>query len=369
MIKNVRTKNALGGFYVFYIGSTQFESEGYKGVSHLVEHCMFEKIKQMESTLLKYGIYFNALTSNNEVVFYINGLDKKIQQVRENFLDSVLSYEITEDVFERERNIVLQELKQFEARIFNRAFSNHFRKYYDFCGEEGLISDIQNITFNKFKEFKNKYFNTPTFIGNVSKKDYVTNINFNDNKSILSIKRGDYSNFPVTKTVDFGDNDVIIMDSLYENCSPEENYYLYLFSEYLSSGLTSPLYKNVREKLGCVYSIWVSSFPLGNNTLFFISAQTQKQRVQEVVNETLETIKKEIEKPSKKRYGFISEQILNEKKISSELKYSDYYQFLPFYEKRNEFLLNKNYSFEGFSNFIKNQFKPMNIGVDSSCNN
>ena len=99
----------------------------------------------MENEFTKYSLSYNAGTSNNGIVFYLTGIDKYVNKFKYKFLDAVLSYKITNDVFERERNIIIQEYIQSLSDQASEFFKNFNRKYFNEYGAIGFIDDLKNI--------------------------------------------------------------------------------------------------------------------------------------------------------------------------------------------------------------------------------
>ena len=82
MFKNIKSKTDLSYLYLVYNTSSSLEKEGYRGISHLVEHVMCEKLKEHEDEMSSDGINFNAYTSSNRVVFHMDGLERKMKKWR-----------------------------------------------------------------------------------------------------------------------------------------------------------------------------------------------------------------------------------------------------------------------------------------------
>ena len=61
-----------------------------------------------------------------------------------------MEYEITPEVFERERNIILIEYKEHFSDKYGTYVTNYFRKYFNMYCAIGAIQDIENITYDKF---------------------------------------------------------------------------------------------------------------------------------------------------------------------------------------------------------------------------
>ena len=184
-IKNYKSNvKGMGSFYLIFDNAVNVEYQGFFGISHLIEHCMCEKIKDFEEDFKRYGISYNASTGMTFVNFYIKGLDEGIQKFRKAFYDAIINYDIEKDVFERERNIVIQEYNDSLSSPYHTFIENAFRKYFYTTMPGGELSDLKKLTYNDFIKFKNCYFAYPTFICNTSS----SKIKYKDN-DYITIKR------------------------------------------------------------------------------------------------------------------------------------------------------------------------------------
>ena len=143
---NVRN---MGSFAIKYNFSSMNEGNGFYGISHLIEHCMCEYIKEFENEMFINGLSYNAFTNIKNVIFFIQGIDKNIKNFRTKFYDAVVNYQITEEAFNRQKDIVIQELKNYETEQWDVFGQNINRKYFNTPGVIGKLDDLENLTFDK----------------------------------------------------------------------------------------------------------------------------------------------------------------------------------------------------------------------------
>src|ERR1035437_430173 len=169
MIINLKSKTALSGLYVVYNGSTNLEKPGWYGISHLMEHLLCKTFDHLQEKFDQDGVDWNAYTSDNEIVFHLTGLDKKIKKWKYEFVELLGKFTITEEQLQNEKKIVLEEYMD----AFNSQVESHFlnlsRKKLENYSPIGLRKDIENITLEDCKEFFELQFAKPTKIINVSK--------------------------------------------------------------------------------------------------------------------------------------------------------------------------------------------------------
>ena len=143
----------MGGFVIVFNNSANIETDGYFGISHLIEHCMCENIKKYELDFEKYGIGYNASTDFDEVKFHISGLAEGVDKFKELFYNEIVNYKITRDVFERERQIVIQEFNDILSRPRQVFILNILRKYIQVNVPIGEFNDLENLTYEKFIDY------------------------------------------------------------------------------------------------------------------------------------------------------------------------------------------------------------------------
>ena len=118
MIINLKSETDLSGFYVVYEGSTNLEKPGWYGISHLGEHLLCKNFDHLQEDFDKDCIEWNAYTDSNNIVFYITGLEEKVNKWKYKFLELLSEFKITKEDFENERKIVLEEYSDY----FNNSY-------------------------------------------------------------------------------------------------------------------------------------------------------------------------------------------------------------------------------------------------------
>lgn len=380
MIKNSTHKlSNVSYFEISFNGSASIEPKGYKGITHIIEHCMCENIKINEQKYKNYALTWNAYTGSNIMTFYISGLSKYIDKVKNEFTDAILNYQIERDVFERERNIIITEYYQHYSDQSSAFMFNLSRKLYNSCGPIGYIEDLKNLTYEQFIEYKNKFYSKPSYIGFVhSKKSKdlsnkeLNNLSFNNIKKYEDkIEIGNYTDYPMESYSNFDAQRIIFMSNIIPNDKDLNNKcYSKIFASCISGGLTSPLYQELREKLQCVYSLYSSLDKLSNTQLQFYTFvycdAAKYQLVLEKLQETIKNIKSFIHK---KDFNNALNGIKNKIKLSNITSYQNNNVFSEDYTKIYNKFMSKDLTYKGFIEFI-NMFLNSDISyfVDNEFN-
>jgi predicted Zn-dependent peptidase len=293
MIINLPSQTNLSGFYVIYEGSTNLEKPGWYGLAHLMEHLVCKNFDHLQEDFDKDGIDWNAYTSGNEIVFYLTGLDEKVNKWKGEFINLLGQFNVTKEEFENERKIVLEEYldafnSQTEVHMLNLS-----RKLFNDYDPIGLREDLENLKFMDCLNFFELQYARPSKIINVSKnKPYKNNeIDFVERNIVKNLSFGDHK-VPFELGNEFKDKTSLVMLS---PVIDEDFAYVHFINAMLSLGLKSPLYKEIREKRGLVYYVHCYQSRVNQQGLNMIATQTSNKNF----NACIEAIKEVLDNPKK----------------------------------------------------------------------
>ena len=158
MIINLKSQTDLSGFYIIFEGSTNLETRGTYGISHLMEHLLCKNFEHLRNDFEREGIDWNAYTSTNEVVFFFTGLDKYIVNRKMELVDLITDFNISKDQFENERKIILQEYNNTFSDQSECHMLNLGRKLFKSYGAIGLREDLESLKYMDCLNFFEKQF-------------------------------------------------------------------------------------------------------------------------------------------------------------------------------------------------------------------
>jgi predicted Zn-dependent peptidase len=255
LVREQSNTPGMGSLFINYDGAANIETPGFRGLSHLWEHCACHSYDSLQERLMAAGIVANAMTSDRNVVFYWMGLDEKIEEFQKELLD-LIYYIPTKEEFENEKKIVMQEYEDYVSKQ-NFVFSNIMRKYFDYFGPIGYRDDIVNITYTDFLCFVNKNFSIPTSIVRIGNSETIVELTkdiqfqtaadpipLNELATGILTHVENPSKFPTSTLI--ADWATFFTDEL----SVQD---VKLINALFSKGLSSPFYQEIREKRGLVY--------------------------------------------------------------------------------------------------------------------
>jgi predicted Zn-dependent peptidase len=288
MIINKKSQTNLSGFYIVYEGSTNLEKPGWYGISHLMEHLVCKAFDHLQEDLDRDGIEWNAYTSGNEIVFYLAGLDERVNKWKYKFVELLSKFKVTEEEFENERNIVLEEYMDCFNDQTQAHFLNLSRKLFKDYDPIGLRSDLEALKFSDCLEYFELQYSKPSKIINISKNhDYINDELVFADTEIKNDK--EYGNHEVELELnnEFKDKTSIIL------LSPmirEDFAYVSFINSMLGLGLKSPLYQEIREKRGLAYYVHCYQPRIYDKGMVVISTQVSNKNVEAVINAVKEVI-------------------------------------------------------------------------------
>jgi predicted Zn-dependent peptidase len=326
MIINLKSQTDLSGFYVVYEGSTNLEKKGWYGIAHLMEHLMTKNFDHLQEDFDRDSIDWNAYTDSNNIVFYLTGLDEKVNKWKGEFMNLLSDFNVTKEQFENERNIVLEEYMD----SFNNQTQSHqlnlSRKLFGDFDPIGLKEDLQNLKFMDCLNFYELQYSKPTKIINVSKnKKYNNNlIDFTDRKIIKNLEFGQH-NVPFELNNDFKDKTSLVLLS---PVIDEDFAYVHFINSMLSLGLKSPLYTEIREKRGLVYYVHCYQSRMNEQGLTTIATQTSNKNANELIDTVGNVIKNPGKYLTKDRFKLVKDFYGVRKEKDEILRYKNVNQFI-----------------------------------------
>ena len=325
MIINLKSQTDLSGFYVVYEGSTNLEKKGWYGISHLLEHLMCKNFDHLQEDFDRDAIDWNAYTSGNEIVFYLTGLEDKVNKWKGEFMKLLGDFNVTKAQFENERKIVLEEYMD----SFNDQTSVHMlnlsRKLFNDYDPIGLRDDLEKLKFMDCLDFYELQYSKPTKIINVSKKDYKNNeLDFADRKIVKTTTFGNH-NVPLELGNDYKDKTSIVM------LSPiiEEDFaYVHFINAMLSLGLKSPLYQEIRENRGLVYYVHCYQSRMHEQGIVTLATQTSNKNFDAVIDATKKVLTNPKKHLTKDRFSLVKDYFEVRKKKDEILRYKNVNQWI-----------------------------------------
>jgi predicted Zn-dependent peptidase len=271
-----------------YKNTCHFEDEKTFGVSHLLEHMICNAVDSKLEEYMSLAITKNAYTSKDHVCFYISGINEILKTKAKEFFDLTTNYVPTEEDFEKEIGIVCQEYQDSFATPRFNAYFNFSSQQLGYVYPIGIRPALETISFEDTLKFYNDYFKLNEIII-INKDGDNYGIEDKTEKEITPVVYNGYKYFEECNINEMSQNMFMALKNLIP--FEDNNFYIPFIAKILSEGLSSPLYKVLREEKSLIYFLDVSAVyykMLGNGFIINVASSTEKAgQIKESIFEVL----------------------------------------------------------------------------------
>jgi predicted Zn-dependent peptidase len=254
------------------------ESPAKNGISHFIEHMVFKgtkkrTIKEIAQSIESVGGYLNAFTSKEHTCYYARVLDEHLELATDVLSDIVLSPTFPDKELAKEKNVVLEELKQAEDDpddIIHDYFEKAIFKSHPLgMPVIGTKESISSFLRKDLIQYKSEQYTADNLVvaaaGNISHesvvdlaKRYLKNIPSTAKKqktkiSDSVIQKPHYVLSEYYKPIQQAH---ICLGTIGCSVNSEKRFPLQVLNTLLGDGMSSRLFQNIREKYGFAYAVY-----------------------------------------------------------------------------------------------------------------
>ena len=292
------------------------EIEENNGISHFLEHMVFKGtkhrgVKEIAQSIESVGGYLNAFTGKEHTCYYARVLDEYAELALDVLSDLVRFARFPEKDLDREKNVVIEELKNaeddpddiihdyFEKTLFGRhplgfpvigteknlrSFSRSDLQSYvrhQYIPSKIVLAAAGNIRHDSLVALAARYLGT---LDPRSKNGWAQR---KGPRAIKSEKR-EFKK-PIQQAH-------VCLGTQAFSIKSKHRYPLLVLNTLLGDGMSSRLFQNIREKYGFAYSVYSYANMMSDAGVFGAYIGTDKTHV----NASIELILRELEKIRKK---------------------------------------------------------------------
>ncbi|WP_294348248.1 pitrilysin family protein [uncultured Clostridium sp.] len=291
------------------------ENMKQKGLSHFIEHMLFKGTKNRDNEKLNYelealGGEYNAYTEYNSTVYTISCLTEELKNAVNLLGDMIISSDFPEDELEKERGVILAEIRtskdDIEDLSFKRVNEVAFEESPLRIDVTGIEEEVKNFTRDDLVAFYEKYYSPKnSLITMVSSYDHEEARNIIEKE--FGLWKGEF--VQEVKVIEEKNKNVKVTS--YKN-DMEQSTILYLYTFYdldkkyelplrilnhrLGESSNSLLFREIREKRGLAYDIYTQLDMTKYIKTLYIYTAVSEEDVEEAISaidETLDSILKE----------------------------------------------------------------------------
>lgn len=252
-----------------------YESENEKGISHFIEHMLFKGTKNRSNELLNeelesLGGEYNAYTDYDCTVYTISCLEEEIKKGTILLADMVVNSNFPEDEIEKERSVILAEIRTSKDDIEDLSFKKTnefaFKESYLRYDIIGLEKNVNNFNRKELVEFyMENYIPSNAVITMVSSFEHekalqIIEENFKDwegnKKREKKITLEDNIKGEFISYKNEMEQSTIVYLFTFNDLIKEDELPLRILNHRLGESANSLLFREVRENRGLAYDIF-----------------------------------------------------------------------------------------------------------------
>lgn len=301
------------------VGSS-IEADAINGMAHFLEHMVFKGTHELECgeferLIEERGAITNAATSQDYTHYYITTAPQDFASLAPLQIQVVLNPRLTEEDFERERPVILEEIRRAEDNPRRRTFYRSMELTFDRLPYRrpvlGPTAVIEQLTAKQMRDFHCTWYQpramTTVAVGNLPVETLIdvvaeafeeAHAHHPDQRfgrgSALTLDQLEpwiehipESPFMCIRREEYTDPSLqqarLIMNWRVPGMVDlEETYPLDILASILGRGRTSRLVRDLREERGLVSSITASNMTYGHQGVFYIAAQVAPENLADV---------------------------------------------------------------------------------------
>lgn len=253
----------------------------------------FTTPKAVAESVDQFGGEFNAYTGEDYAGYYVKAAPEYVHQALDVLADMMLDAQFPKDELEREKGVVIQELKMYEDMPQKLVMDKWKQFYYgDTSFGWSIIGTENNIlSFNQemLQKHKHELYTKDNLIivvgGNITDQqaleDHIATA-FVALPAVMQTQRPVFQHILPTEKTGFTDkkteqNHVIISAKGFD-LNNDQKYAASLLGVILGGNMSSRLFQNIREKQGLCYYIGASHHSDIDEGLFMIRGGMDKAR-------------------------------------------------------------------------------------------
>lgn len=334
-------------------GSLEEKNEE-RGISHFIEHMLFKRtpkrgLGEISRQINSLGGYLNGATSYSFTNYWVVAPSKYLDVAMDIQTDAVLNPIFDDYDIEKERKVIIEEIKMGEDTpsnyLFDKLMENAYLKHplkHPVIGYEEVLNKIDK---NKLRDFYSKNYTVNnmviTVVGDIKSEEVLSSVS-DLYKHLPEIKDGEVCEEGEPKQAQYRYKEYyadirkayIAVGFHISSVIHRDIYALDLLSVVLGAGLSSRLNVALKEKKQLVNYIHSGILSGRFPGLLLIEANLEKQSVDEAINEIFIEIDKIKNKPvpplevKKSKNLFLSDYIFSQETVEGQCETLGYYEIL-----------------------------------------
>lgn len=289
---------------------SNYETKQLNGISHFIEHLFFKGTKsrptsdKIAGVLDGIGAKYNAFTEREVTGYWVKSASKHFPLILNIVSDMIINPLFNPNEIEKERMVILEEIKMYNDIPQRKIFNNWFKLVYGNQPEgrpiSGTKKTIKNILRDDIIKYKNTHYVGSNLVvvaaGDIKPKQFTEiSKNFSKVKKAASPRKqktlekqnGPGIYFEQKQT----DQTHLVIGATAANIYDSKKYPLFLFDIAMGGMMSSRFFKELREKLGLGYYVHTSYEPEIDTGQFVLRTGVAHKNLELTINKIIEIIK------------------------------------------------------------------------------
>ena len=282
---------------------SRYESEADAGIAHFLEHLLFKGTerrtaydiaKEMDSI----GGQLNAFTEKERTCYYARVLDQHIPIACDIIFDMLKNSKLEPDEVEREKGVILEEIKMIEDSPDDLAGHRFTRSLWpDHAIGRPIIGyrdSVESMTSERLRDYLNARYGGGNLMiaaaGRVDHDEFVELVR----SQLAGYPRGDFEatldapepsseNFVFSKDCE---QTYVCYGGRGTHITEPRRYSFLVLDAVLGGSMSSRLFQEIREKRGLAYSVGTYQYTYTDTGLFAVHVGTSANSVEEMLDVT-----------------------------------------------------------------------------------
>ncbi|MEC4685850.1 MAG: pitrilysin family protein [Nitrospirota bacterium] len=282
------------------VGS-RYETKQKNGISHFLEHMLFKGTKKRSQKEIaveidSLGGDLNAYTSKETTTFYIKLLDDYLEKGTDLLMDIFLHSRLPEDEIEKEKGIVIEEIKMVEDTpddYIHDLFSEYvWNREGIGLGILGTKKTVRSFTKKDLTEHIKKHYSINNIViscaGNIEHEEVLKGLNssigtISNTSQPHTYSKPEFHHGTKVVTKECAEVHLCIGAEGIAQGSPER-YAMLLLNTVIGAGVSSRLFQEIREERGLAYSVYSFTSSYHDSGLFGVYVGTGRKKYQQVID-------------------------------------------------------------------------------------
>jgi len=296
---------------------SEYETKNINGLSHFLEHMMFKgttnrpRVGQIAEELAGLGAQSNAFTSQEYTGYWAKAEKHKLPKILDIVSDLYLNPIFNPEEIEKERGVIIEEINMYEdtpmrkvGEVFNSLLYGDQPAGWDVAGKKEIIGKVSKSDFVKYRGAH--YIPNKTVLvvaGNFNEKSALRQIKsyFDGLKrkgKIAKEKTKEFQKKPaIFAKFKESDQSHLVLGVRAFDIFDGRRYALQVLADVLGGGMSSRLFKKVREELGAAYYVNAGVDLFLDHGYFAASAGVDHAKIEKVISAILREMKRLKEEP------------------------------------------------------------------------